>query len=333
MLTLMSLQWFNWVYLTYLLNIPLVVCCSLHLYILYIHTVILLPVNSFYTVFIILNSVLVGCAWIIWLAFTFFISSCLRVGLFLHVYVLYFSVSMCVLFLHVYACFISPCLCVFYFSMSMCVLCLHVYVCFIFPCLFVFYLSMSVCCISPCLCVFYFTMSMCVLFLHVYVCFISLCLCVFCLFVFLCVLYLHVYVCFIRQINNPDMRVQILKQYVKENFPATPLLDYAMEVEKITTSKVSGVYTRWTCFCCFIMTVTNTNSHNLFLLETKPYSECWRFCGSINGRLLKEQRIVHKVGGLTLRQYVKHLSAFSVFVLLWSLFLFFQFLNTSFFFL
>ncbi|KAH0626923.1 hypothetical protein JD844_002220 [Phrynosoma platyrhinos] len=38
-------------------------------------------------------------------------------------------------------------------------------------------------------------------------------------------------------INNPDMRVQILKDYVKQHFPATPLLDYALEVEKITTSK------------------------------------------------------------------------------------------------
>lgn len=34
------------------------------------------------------------------------------------------------------------------------------------------------------------------------------------------------------------MRVQILKGYVKQHFPATPLLDYALEVEKITTSKV-----------------------------------------------------------------------------------------------
>lgn len=34
------------------------------------------------------------------------------------------------------------------------------------------------------------------------------------------------------------MRVKILKDYVKENFPSTPLLDYALEVEKITTSKV-----------------------------------------------------------------------------------------------
>ena len=40
------------------------------------------------------------------------------------------------------------------------------------------------------------------------------------------------------QINNPDKRVEILKEFAQENFPATPLLDYALQVEKITTSKV-----------------------------------------------------------------------------------------------
>lgn len=44
-------------------------------------------------------------------------------------------------------------------------------------------------------------------------------------------------VCF--QINNPDMRVQILKDFVKQHFTSTQLLDYALDVEKITTSKVS----------------------------------------------------------------------------------------------
>lgn len=39
------------------------------------------------------------------------------------------------------------------------------------------------------------------------------------------------------QINNPDMRVKIIKEFVLENFPATPILNYALEVEKITTSK------------------------------------------------------------------------------------------------
>lgn len=39
------------------------------------------------------------------------------------------------------------------------------------------------------------------------------------------------------QINNPDMRVKIIQEFVLQNFPATPLLHYALEVEKITTSK------------------------------------------------------------------------------------------------
>lgn len=43
---------------------------------------------------------------------------------------------------------------------------------------------------------------------------------------------------FFSQLNNPDMRVMILRDYAKEHFPSTPILDYAYEVEKITTSKV-----------------------------------------------------------------------------------------------
>lgn len=41
----------------------------------------------------------------------------------------------------------------------------------------------------------------------------------------------------VKSINNPDMRVTIVKEFVLENFPQTPLLQYALEVEKITTSK------------------------------------------------------------------------------------------------
>jgi ATP citrate (pro-S)-lyase len=33
------------------------------------------------------------------------------------------------------------------------------------------------------------------------------------------------------------MRVKIIKEFVMECFPAKPLLNYALEVEKITTSK------------------------------------------------------------------------------------------------
>jgi len=41
----------------------------------------------------------------------------------------------------------------------------------------------------------------------------------------------------IKSIHNPDMRVTIIKEYAKSHFKATPLLDYALEVEKITTAK------------------------------------------------------------------------------------------------
>ncbi|KAI1285088.1 ATP-citrate synthase [Halotydeus destructor] len=41
----------------------------------------------------------------------------------------------------------------------------------------------------------------------------------------------------VKSINNPDMRVKLMKEYVKQTFPATPLLDYALAVEQVTTSK------------------------------------------------------------------------------------------------
>lgn len=41
----------------------------------------------------------------------------------------------------------------------------------------------------------------------------------------------------VRTLQNPDMRVKIIKDYAKKHFPATPVLDFAMEVEQITTKK------------------------------------------------------------------------------------------------
>jgi len=41
----------------------------------------------------------------------------------------------------------------------------------------------------------------------------------------------------VKSVRNPDKRVELLKGYAKRLFPATPYLDYALEVEKITTAK------------------------------------------------------------------------------------------------
>lgn len=45
----------------------------------------------------------------------------------------------------------------------------------------------------------------------------------------------------VKSINNPDKRVEIMKAYVKKHFPATPLLDFALKVEEITTSKKANL--------------------------------------------------------------------------------------------
>lgn len=41
----------------------------------------------------------------------------------------------------------------------------------------------------------------------------------------------------IKSATNPDIRVTLIKQFARENFSATPYLDYALEVEKITLTK------------------------------------------------------------------------------------------------
>jgi len=41
----------------------------------------------------------------------------------------------------------------------------------------------------------------------------------------------------IKSVQNPDMRVQLLKEFIFKNFPIHPHLDYALKVEKLTTSK------------------------------------------------------------------------------------------------
>lgn len=41
----------------------------------------------------------------------------------------------------------------------------------------------------------------------------------------------------IKSVRNPDKRVELLKSYARDNFPKVELLDYALEVEKVTTSK------------------------------------------------------------------------------------------------
>lgn len=41
----------------------------------------------------------------------------------------------------------------------------------------------------------------------------------------------------VKSRNNPDLRVELVKDFVKSNFPKCAMLDYAIAVETVTTSK------------------------------------------------------------------------------------------------
>jgi citrate synthase len=45
----------------------------------------------------------------------------------------------------------------------------------------------------------------------------------------------------IKSVNNPDLRVELVKEYVMKHFPTHTLLDYALAVEKVTTAKKDTV--------------------------------------------------------------------------------------------
>jgi ATP citrate (pro-S)-lyase len=41
----------------------------------------------------------------------------------------------------------------------------------------------------------------------------------------------------IKSVNNPDLRVELVKAFAKKEFPSCDTLDYAIAVEKVTSSK------------------------------------------------------------------------------------------------
>ncbi|CAK9090544.1 unnamed protein product, partial [Durusdinium trenchii] len=45
----------------------------------------------------------------------------------------------------------------------------------------------------------------------------------------------------VKSLDNPDARVVLIKEYAKTHFPATPLLDFALAVEQITTKKKASL--------------------------------------------------------------------------------------------
>jgi ATP citrate (pro-S)-lyase len=83
----------------------------------------------------------------------------------------------------------------------------------------------------------------------------------------------------VKSLNNPDMRVILLGQFAKENFPMTPLLDYALEVEKITTSKKPNLILNVDGVIGVSMVDMLRNSGVFTMEEANELVEC----GTLNG--------------------------------------------------
>jgi len=83
----------------------------------------------------------------------------------------------------------------------------------------------------------------------------------------------------VKSINNPDKRVTLVKEFAKENFPKTPLLDYALQVEKITTSKKPNLILN--VDGCIAVSFVDLLRHSGCF--TKDEAETYIKTGSLNG--------------------------------------------------
>ena len=80
----------------------------------------------------------------------------------------------------------------------------------------------------------------------------------------------------VKSINNPDKRVSLVKEFAKENFPKTPLLDYALATESITTSKKPNLILNVDgCIAvCFVDLLRHRSVWFLCVSGSKFYEHC-----------------------------------------------------------
>merc|ERR1719354_936785 len=83
----------------------------------------------------------------------------------------------------------------------------------------------------------------------------------------------------VKSINNPDKRVTLIKEFVQENFPKASMLEYALQVEKITTSKKPNLILN-VDGCIAVSFVDLLRNSGCF---TKDEAETYIKTGSLNG--------------------------------------------------
>lgn len=77
----------------------------------------------------------------------------------------------------------------------------------------------------------------------------------------------------IKSVQNPDVRVQLLKEFVLNHFEVHPYLDYALEVEKLTTAKRNNLILNvdgciGVCFCDLMENLDLSQEEKQDVIET-----------------------------------------------------------------
>ena len=114
----------------------------------------------------------------------------------------------------------------------------------------------------------------------------------------------------VKSINNPDKRVTLVKEFVKDNFPKTPLLDYALEVQ--TLSRIDAMFSK-----------TAVNFWFKLILNFPKGDFCRIFAIAQRAKYVAVHNVIfwpfpfsdhwHKVNGVTLTNFIHGVAPFSYF--------------------
>lgn len=87
----------------------------------------------------------------------------------------------------------------------------------------------------------------------------------------------------VKSRNNPDLRVSLVKEFCQANFPSTKLLDYAIAVETVTTSKKDNLILNvdGAVAVCFVDLMRNCGAFSLRRLRTTSRWVCSTVCSSL----------------------------------------------------
>jgi len=111
----------------------------------------------------------------------------------------------------------------------------------------------------------------------------------------------------VKSRNNPDLRVVIIKEFVKKHFPASPILDYAIAVEQVTTAKKDNLILNvdGAIGVAFVDLMRNSGCFTREEADVRRRAASEVVEAALAGELTSSQLRALLWGGATAQEYVK----------------------------